>query len=469
MKHSLRYRFTASFLLITMITFLLIGIFLNVISEMQFKKYIIDTIEQKKEVIVESLESHYNSAGQTWDIAAVENLGVRSLSDGLIIRVMNPDGTVLWDAMNHNKGMCVEIIETMARNMESQYAGFNGGYTESDYQLTVNNSIAGTVAIGYYGPFYYTENDLAFLNTLNKLLLLITVVTGFLSVVLGTYTAKRMSGPISRVIKTAEQISEGNYNDRIDEVSNTKEIVELTDAINTLAEKLGNQESLRKRLTADVAHELRTPIANLQGHLEAMMDGIWAPDGERLKSCHEETVRLTKIVKDLESLARYENENLRLNIEKTDISDCMNKTLKSFEGEFRSKAIELKTEFTEQYADADQDKITQVFVNVISNALKYTSEDGCVEISVSGDDDTVRISVKDNGIGISKEDLPHIFERFYRADKSRSRITGGSGIGLAIVKSLVEAHGGSVSVFSEAGKGSEFVVTLPRNHQKRLY
>lgn len=459
---SLRYKITMSFFLITIITFALMGFLINSISEKQFKTYIIDDLEQKKELIVDALKNQYVSKGNIWDVNTIENIGITSLSDGLILRVEDPEGVVLWDAMTHNKGMCVEIIERMSKNMESQYTDFKGGYTESDYTVIHDNTLIGNVTVGYYGPYYFTENDLAFLNTLNKLLILTTVVTGLFSVMLGLYTAKRISGPISRVIKTSEQISEGNYKGRIAEKSNTKEIVELTESINMLAENLGKHESLRKQLTADVAHELRTPIANLQSHLEAMIDGIWAADLDRLKSCHEETIRLTKIIRDLESLARYENESMMLNLEKINLSECVVKVLKSFENEFRNKSIELKTNLSEQYINVDKDKITQVIFNIVSNAIKYTPEGGVAEVAVTGNDSQAIISVKDNGIGISQEDLPYIFERFYRADKSRSRETGGSGIGLAIVKSLVEAHGGTITVTSQHGTGSHFTIKLPK-------
>lgn len=458
---SLRYKITLSFFFITIITFVLMGILINSISEKQFKKYIIDDLEEKKALIVDALNNEFSSKG-IWNANAIENIGVNSLNEGLIVRVEDPEGVVLWDAMTHNKGMCVEIIERMSENMERHYNGFKGGYMESDYDVINNNTLIGTVTIGYYGPYYFTENDLAFLNTLNKMLIITTIVTGLFSVVLGLFTAKRISGPISRVIRTSEQISEGNYNGRIEEKSNTKEIVELTESINMLAEKLGRHESLRKRLSADVAHELRTPIANLQGHLEAMIDGIWIADLERLKSCHEETIRLTKIVGDLESLARYEKEGMTLKLEHTNLSECVMKVLKSFENEFKNKKIELKTCILEQYLNTDEDKLTQVFINIISNAIKYTPTGGTVEVTVTGNDTHATISVKDTGIGISPVDLPFIFERFYRVDKSRSRESGGSGIGLAIVKSIVEAHGGTVNAIGQLGQGSTFTLKFPK-------
>lgn len=462
MKHTLRFKLTAAFLLITLVSFLLIGVFANVILEKQFENYVIDNLDRKRNEIVTTLESRYGDWGSKWDLSGLENLGVSALSDGLMLRVSDKDGTLLWDAMTHNSGLCAEMLQNMAENMESRNPSFNGGYTEKDYAITVSNTVVGNVTIGYYGPYFYTDNDISFLNTLNKLLLLATAIAGIISIILGSYMAKRLTGPISRVIKTAEQISEGNFNCRVNEASNTYEIIELTGAINTLAEDLGKQETLRKRLTADVAHELRTPIANLQSHLEAMIDGIWEPDKDRLKSCHEETIRLSKIVSDLGTLARYDGENMALNIERFDVYDVIKSTTACFEKEFIDKNITLVTDMQEQILEADKGKITQVLVNIISNALKYTPEGGTVSILTTGNDDDVQITIKDTGIGISKEDLPYVFERFYRADKSRSRVTGGSGIGLAIVKSLVEAHRGTISVNSEPGLGSEFVVKLSR-------
>ena len=462
MKTSLRFKLTASFLLVTLMAFSIIGISANVILEKQFKEYVIDNINQKNEEISETLKNRYVYWGDQWDVVGIENLGISALSDGLIIRVSDENGNVLWDAMSHNSGVCADMLKNMADIMKDQNASFNGGYTEKNYQLITNNRNVGTVAIGYYGPYFYTDNDISFLKTLNKLLLLATAFAGILSLMLGTYMAKRLSSPISKVIRTAEEIADGKYDSRASDFSNTLEMDELTNTINKLAETLGKQETLRKRLTADVAHELRTPIANLQGHLEAFIDGIWKPDTARLKSCHEETIRLTKIVSDLEMLARYDGEKVEIKKEQFDLSGLISSILLSFDNEFRNKNITHLTDIQIQQLNADKDKISQIMVNLISNALKYTPEGGKIFIRTSGDENEVQITIKDNGIGISKEDLPYIFERFYRADKSRSRATGGSGIGLAITKSLAEAHGGKILVNSEIGAGSEFIVLLPR-------
>jgi len=459
---TLRFKLTVSYLLVTFITFILIGIFANSVLENQFEKYVVNNLNRKNAEIVTTLEDRYVAWGKKWDVSGIENIGMSALGDGLIIRVSEENKNVLWDAMKHNSGMCAELLQRMAENMKNQNGGFHGGYTEKNYLITENGKTVGSVAIGYYGPYFYTENDISFLSTLNKMLIIAAAIAGILSFGLGTYMAGRLSDPISRVIRAADQISKGNYQDRIKEKSTTSEIVELTQTINRLAETLGKQELLRKRMTADVAHELRTPIANLQSHLEAMIDGIWSPDEERLKSCHDEAVRLAKIVGDMETLARYDGENVTLQKESFELSGLVRKISLGFQKQFQEKKITFQLQESEQILLADPDKVVQILVNIISNALKYTGEGGRVEVTVTGDPDKVRVQVTDSGIGISEEDLPFIFERFYRADKSRSRATGGSGIGLAIAKSLTEAHGGQLSVNSRSGEGSTFVMELPR-------
>lgn len=461
-ERSLRFKITASFLVMTLLAFTLLGILANVILKKQFENYVIENLNKKNEEIVAMLGSRYEDWGGAWNAGGLESIGVGAMSDGLILRVTDTEGTVLWDAMVHNSGFCASMMETMAQNMQRQNAGFNGGYTEKIYEITSGGSVAGTVAIGYYGPYFYTDNDIKYLNTLNMLILLVTALVGVASLVFGAYLAKRLADPIVKVIKTADQISEGNYGQRLDNTSDMREIIELTTAINTLAERLEKQESLRKRMTADVAHELRTPLANLQSHIEAILDGVWEADSTRLKSCHEETVRLSRIVADLEKLARFEGEGTVLNKERVHVPALVGQAIKVFESELDNKNLAVKTELQDITLFADRDRIMQVLVNLLSNAVKYTQPCGQIAVSAEETDGHVRISVKDTGIGISREDLPYIFERFYRADRSRSRDTGGSGIGLAIVKSIVTAHGGSVEAISTHGEGSEFIVYLPK-------
>jgi two-component system sensor histidine kinase BaeS len=463
MKTSLRVKLWAAFIGIALFLYLTISVLANVFLERQFKEYTINKLDQKIEDTVALISERYQRSGG-WNAAELENIGVNALEEGLMVRITDNHGEVIWDARKHNNGLCMAILKNMSENMQTYNTGFQGGYEEREYAVDVGGVTVGSVAVGYYGPYFYSDLDIQYLGALNNLLLWAALGSLAVCLVFGAFMAKRLTSPIARVVKTTGMIAKGDFNDRIDEKSTTKEIVELTDSVNTLAQTLGKQEALRKRLTADVAHELRTPLATLQSHVEAFIDGVWEPDEARLKSFHEEILRLSKLVGELETLSRYEGENLVLNAGTFDLAALVRGIADNFAGEFSKKGIEVILDAEEQYIEADRDKISQVFINLLSNALKYTGNGGRVEIKVSGTHNAAKVQISDTGAGISPEDLPHIFERFYRTDKSRNRDTGGAGIGLTIAKSIVEAHKGSITVESEPGKGSAFFVTLPKTN-----
>ena len=462
MKYSLRSRLSLSYILIALISVLFISILANVFLDRQFKDYVMQKQLRDSKDVVNLVSRQYKENGE-WDYQTIEEIGINALEQGLILKVSDADGKMIWDATVHNNGLCVQMLSHMAQNMTSRYPNWKGNYVENPYPIVINFKEVGKAEIGYFGPYFFSDNDLAFINTLNKMLVGVGIFSLILALILGTVMAKRISNPISRVVKTARMISEGSYGEKITEKSDTKEIGQLTETINELADTLGKQDSLRKRMSADVAHELRTPLATLQSHMEAMIDGIWEPDVQRLKSCHEEIMRMGRLIGDLEELARFEGGNLNLNKSEFDLSELIQNIIRNFESDFRNKGIELAFNAGEMLLYADKDKISQVIVNLLSNALKYTSEGGRVEILTKEGKETIEIAVRDNGRGIPEEDLPYIFERFYRADKSRNRLTGGSGIGLTIAKTLVEAHAGKIQVKSQINAGSEFLVILPKS------
>jgi two-component system, OmpR family, sensor histidine kinase BaeS len=461
MKYSLRIKLSLSYVLVALVCVFSISVLSNVLLEKHFKDYIMQNQDRKNEEIVSLVSQQYKQDGK-WDSGVIEDIGINALEQGIILKVTDSSGTVVWDATVHNNGMCEQMISHMAHNMSSRYPNWEGGFVQNKYPVHYNLKEVGQAEIGYYGPYFFNDSDLAFINTMNSLLIAVGLFSLFFSLLIGAFMAKRLTNPISRVINTAQMISRGYFGDRIIEQSNTKEISLLTETINNLAETLEKQELLRKRLTGDVAHELRTPLATLQSHMEAMIDGIWKPDAERLKSCHEEILRISRMVGDLEKLARYEKENLILQKTEFDVSELIQHILQNFEKDFLNKQIDVSFCGKQEMIAADRDKVSQVLVNLFSNALKYTSEGGKVEVSIKGAEDSTEISVKDNGQGIPEEDLPFIFERFYRADKSRNRLTGGAGIGLTITKAIVEAHKGNISVKSKLKEGTEFIVSIPK-------
>lgn len=460
-KYSLRTKLSLSYISVVLISVLLISITTNLLLDKHFKDYIIENQERKSSEIVSQINKLYK-AGDEWDMEAIGNICINALEQGMIIRVEDPSGKIIWNARLHDNEQCEQMLAHMKNNMSSRYPNWEGGYVENTYPLKNNLMEVGKIIIGYYGPYYFNDSDLAFINTINRLLMGVGVFSLILSLLFSSVMAKRLSTPISRVITTARMISKGNFDSRITEPSGTKEMAQLTGTINNLAETLENQEDLRKKLTADVAHELRTPLATLQSHMEAMIDGIWEPDEERLKSCHEEIMRINRLVGDLEKLAKYESENLILTKTSFDISELIQHIIQNFVNNFANKNIDIKFIGEKELVTADKDKISQVIINLLSNALKFTEQGGEVQVVVKGTENFSEITVKDSGKGIPAEDLPYIFQRFYRADKSRNRLTGGAGIGLTITKAIIDAHKGTIQVRSKVDEGTEFVVVLPR-------
>ncbi len=458
---SLRARLTSSYILVSLICIILISVLANLFLERQFRQYIRDNLASQNKQLISLISRAYHPNSQ-WNQSDITEIGMNALTQGLIIKLQGTDGSVIWDATQHNNGLCQEMMLHMAENMLSRYPNWKGGYVENSYPVVKNFKEVGTIKIGYYGPFYFKDTDLAFINTLNEILMGVTVLAIFIALFSGSFIAKRLSAPIAKVIHTAQEIATGNLAARSGEKTNIKEINQLTQAINNLGNSLLQQEGLRKRLTADVAHELRTPLATLQSHLEAMIDGIWKFDQQRLKVCHQEILRINRMVAELEKLTRYEQENLTLNYTRFRSKDLFDGIAVTFEPELHQKGVELRISGTDPWITGDRDKLNQVFINLIANSLKFTPKGGCITIDVIDKPDTVAIGVKDTGSGIAPDDLPYIFERFYRADKSRNRLTGGSGIGLAITKAIIEAHRGTIAVKSEVGVGSEFIITLPK-------
>lgn len=294
-------------------------------------------------------------------------------------------------------------------------------------------------------------------------------VVGIISIVFaaiaGIILAGKISVPVKAATRAAKDIARGNYNNRINTDICTMELSELGNAVNHMAESLDNQEMLRRRLTSDVAHELRTPVANVSSNIEAIIEGVLEPTNERLSSCYNELERITGIITELEKLRQIEGENMILHIGHVDIYELAKEVKLIFENEMSKKNI--RCDIIGEHIDVcvDKDKMSQVLNNLISKAVKYTDNYGNIQITVIQENENVVITVEDNGCGIDDNDIQYIFERFYRTDKSRNRSTGGAGIGLTITRAIVQLHGGTIHVESKKGVGSLFKVTIPANKQ----
>lgn len=458
---SLRKQLSLSIFLILFLTVFLTGILSNWLINREFEKYIIQLGEDRRENIVEELSKQYDGLKRDWKKDYVHAIGMNALYDGYIIKLYDAGNHVVWDAENHDMSLCGQIMDEISLRMEER--GSKGGFVDNVYELNQNGKKTGSLSIKYYGPFFMNEADFDFINVMNQVLIFIGVLSGVCSVIAGCLLARRISRPVTKTAYIAKQISEGNYNIRFEPGTRIKELDDLAEAINQLSDGLGKQENLRKRLTADVAHELRTPLTSLSSHLEAMIEGLWEPTQERLGSCFEEVKRLGTLVADLEQLARMESENLVLRKSREDLLNLVKIVSETMNGELLKKNLSFSLEGTPILIEIDKDRISQVIANLLSNAMKYTPVGGSIKVIVTETPKDGIIKVIDNGIGIPERELPLIFERFYRSDKSRDRKTGGAGIGLAIVKSIVTAHGGRVVAESNVEQGSCFTVSLPKD------
>jgi signal transduction histidine kinase len=460
MKHSLKTMLSFAIAIVVLISVALVSLLAITFIEEQFNSYIIRQQELKKDQLIASLSQQYSQ--NTWQKEFIHAIGMSALYDGFIIKVYDLQNKSVWDAQAHDMSLCAQIMEDISKRMAERYPAVHGNFTSSTYHLTRNNQTIGYVNISYFGPYFLNENDFKFLDALQTVFVVIGVFSLLLSVFIGMMMAKRLSQPILKTVDVTKEIADGSYDARIQEKTNTKELAMLIESINHLAGSLENQEILRKQLTEDVSHELRTPIAVLQSHMEAMIEGVWEPSLERLESCNDEIKRIGSLVSDLEKLQKIESEKLKLNKSEVSLAEVIHKAVKSFEVRIQEEKLEVSVSGSCSAIHADADRISQVVVNLLSNAIKYSNPGGTIHIRLFDKGLYSGFSITDTGIGIPENELPLIFERFYRADKSRDRKTGGSGLGLAIVKSIVEAHGGKITVESKPNQGSCFEVLLPK-------
>lgn len=462
-RQSLRSTLAIRFALLVLAAISLISIVSNILISREFEKYVEEQQDLEATNIAQNIASQYRSEDGGWNIDYVHGMGMYALEDGFIIKLYDLDENVLWDAEHHDMTLCHEVMQAITIRMQEERPDFDGDFVTHRYNLKQSGTIVGYLDISYYSPYYMDENDFQFITVLNRILMAVGGVSLIGAIIMGILLANSIVKPISKVVEITQKISDGDYDTRFKEGIRTKELHELAHAVNQMADSLEEQEVLRKRLTSDVTHELRTPVANISSYMEMMIDGVMEPTPERLQNCYDELQRLSGLISDLERLRQVENENLILNKSEVDLRELSQSIMGTFESQFWEKHLDGQVTGDVSIISVDRGRIQQVITNLVSNAIKYSSDGGTVRIVIEDTKDSGIIRVEDSGIGIPQEDLKRIFERFYRTDKSRNRKTGGAGIGLTIVKTIVQAHKGTISVQSEERKGSRFTVVLPKS------
>ena len=302
----------------------------------------------------------------------------------------------------------------------------------------------------------------SFLTPLNRTFVVVAVVAGAGAILLILGLSQRIFAPVEALTAAARRMAAGDLSQRV-EITSKDEIGDLARAFNAMADGLAHLEELRRNMVVDVAHELRTPLTNIRGYLEAIQDGVMQADASVIASLHEEAVLLSRLVDDLQELSLAEAGQLRLERVPVAIADAIGRAAEALRPRTAAKGVALQVHLPDELppVEVDPRRIGQVLRNLLDNAVTHTPSGGRVTVSAGENGPWVEVRVEDTGTGIAAEDLPYIFERFYRADKSRSRATGGTGLGLSIAKKLVEAHGGRIWAESVAGEGAAFTFTLP--------
>jgi len=452
---TIRRRLSVLFVICSITSILLIALFVNITINNKFDQYMKEIQNKRYERIVSYFQEIYKTKGM-W----TEDSGVELMHDAYMnnycLTLLDSDKKFIW-GMDPNDIKNNLHLNTMVTQEQ-------GNYNSEIFEIYVDGNVVGYVDIGQYSPILLTQEDVNFQTSINESIVASGLITLIIIIGISLYFSKQFSVPIRDVAKMSVNLSNGNFDTRPIVASNIIELENLRKSVNILADKLKYQDTLRRTLVADISHEIRSPLNVLQNNLEAMVDGVLPVTSERLNSLNEEVVRFSRLLNNLDVLKEFESESIKLNFETITLNDLINEICEDFNIAAKNKEIKLNYN-VEMYKDysiiGDKDKIKQVFINLISNAIKFTDIGGNVSINLISDVDNIIVKVKDDGIGISKEDIPFVFERLYRGDKSRNQVEG-NGIGLTIVKNILQLHYASIDVESEEGKGTTFKVSFKK-------
>ncbi|MEE0568166.1 sensor histidine kinase [Clostridium sp.] len=459
---SINSKLIISFTLIMIATILSIKLFVNTIFKDSFEKYVDDSNKVEVNHLIEfDLKNLYTN--ESWNTEFIENLGIEAIRKGIAIEIYDKNDNKVWSVFEDEKVLSDKTLNDISKNMKSIEKQWDNYFEELKVDINDDegNILVGYAYIGHYASTYYMENDVEFFNAINRIIIIIGVISISSIIIISIIISRSIAKPISKVSKMTKYIGEGNYKNKLNYKSNIMEIDDLINSINKLSNELNDQENLRKQLTGDIAHELRTPLTSIKGHLDAIIVGIWEPTNERLNSINEEVKRITNLVDELRKLAKFDSGKDNLNKEIVNLKNYIKSIAYNYEGKALEKNIVIKYQLENIEALIDKEKFAQVIINILSNAIKYNNGNNEIYIKVFKKNNSINISIKDSGIGIPKSEYKNIFERFYRLDKSRGANEKGAGVGLTIAKSIVNAHGGEIEVYSEINKGSEFIISLP--------
>lgn len=445
-----------AFVLIAGMTALVAFGVLSFVWEQHFQTYTRENMERIAQTTASAIGTKYAQTGDWYNGALNPASSASELSDGVGVQVSDDKGNILFDdSRTMSSSAQISLAPTNKESMATATIYANG----------VN---IGVVRVWVYGSnTLLTQADQEFRSKSYQAMVFSTSVAVILALFIGFMFARALVEPINRISRAARQIGEGNLSVRTN-LNGDDEIARLGKTFDLMAESVEKDRQLERRLTTDVAHELRTPLMAIQSTVEAMVDGVFKADAERLETVNSEVQRLSRLVDAILKLSRLENRSTPLDMQIVNVGDLISGIISTHEAFVHDSGLELIYNAEDDvYVYADPDHIRQATANLISNAVRYTPE-GSITVTVRAGEEMAQISVADTGIGLSPDEAKMVFSRFWRADAGRNREQGGLGVGLSLVKEIVEQHEGWVRVEGKKGQGATFTIYIPLFSEERV-
>lgn len=487
---SYRARMTLMFASIAAMTAVILVTVLGVNWEAQFMHYTRSNMDRYAAVIADGLAEDYDPAIGLSGSAVDRIVQASSISSEIGVQVLDADGNIVyddtWAGSSHGTAVTFDAATDAADSAEEETSAVSSSapahgnavsLAPTDAESVVmrevkleDGSVIGTVSLWAFGSdALLTKGDAAFRTNSYKAVVTASVVAMILACLMGVLASRKLAKPVKSITSTAAQIRSGDLTARTGIVGDD-EIGQLGETFDDMATTLERDLKLEHRLTSDVAHELRTPLMAMLATVEAMQDGVLPSDEEHLETVASEVRRLSRLVSAMLTLSRIENGTTPFRPERTEMVGLVRSVVESQEQLFNDRGLRLRFDAKaprgELYCECDRDMIRQALINLMSNALRYTPENGWVVVNVGQEGRDLKIAVSDTGIGIAKEDLARVFSRFWRSDASRERASGGLGVGLSVTKEIIDRHHGYISVESELGKGTTFILHIPREQER---
>jgi signal transduction histidine kinase len=463
MPRSLTWKLTLAFLLVAITVALLVAVAIRLTGSGNFDRFL---VEQGRNDFQANLVSYYQTRG-SWE-------GVEEYIEQQYDQPPSPPGNVSGFGggnpppnFRRERHHLFGLVDAQGTVVLPLLPAFPTGTRVSQNVLArgepvqVNGQVVGTILTATR-PTGLSPEEMAFLRRTDTALLLAAGGAILVALLVGLVLARTLTRPLNALTEATHRMAGGELEQEV-AVKSADEIGELAAAFNRMSREVARAHSVRRQMTADVAHELRTPLTVIAGYIESMRDGVLLPTPERLSVIYTEIEHLQNLVSDLRTLTQADAGELKLNKQWINSGELLQQAHAIFEHQAAQKGVNLGVIVTEGLppVEVDEARLAQVMGNLLSNALRYTPAGGRIELGTALDGGRVTLTVRDTGQGIAPEDLPFVFDRFYRADKSRADENGESGLGLAIVKALVEAHGGTIEAESVVGSGTTFLIHLP--------